>query len=188
MSTNVSSHCTISDAKSHKAPAVWTLLEKILGSFDLDRLRDLYVITDSPTSQYRNKYNAYLTKKLAIEHNLTIIWVFKESGYGQGPMDGVGASIKNQTDNVIAFKPNSVITCAYELLEFLPEDNKQIGKYSEEDVQRYKGMLPSDMKIACKSFGINQVHEIKFLQLDDNQLSWKKSICCRRRIHKCVIY
>ena len=34
-------------------------------------------------------------------------------------------------------------------------DNKQIGKYPEEDVQRYKGMLPSDMKIACKSFGIN---------------------------------
>ena len=50
---------------------------------------------------------------------------------------------------------NSVITCAYELWEFLPKDNKQIGKYSEEDVQRYKRMLPSDMKIACKSFGIN---------------------------------
>ena len=38
MSTDVSSHCTIFDTKSHKAPAVWTLLEKILGSFDLDRL------------------------------------------------------------------------------------------------------------------------------------------------------
>ena len=95
MSTNVSSHCTISDAKSHKAPAVWASLEKILGSFDLDRLQVPYIFTDIPTSQYRNKYNAYLTKKLAIEHNLTIIWVFKESGHGQGPMDGVGASIKN---------------------------------------------------------------------------------------------
>ena len=37
----------------------------------------------------------------------------------------------------------------------LTKDNKQIGKYSEEDVQWYKGMLPSDMKIVCKSFGIN---------------------------------
>ena len=71
MSTNVSSHCTISDAKSHKAPAVWALLEKILGSFDLDRLQVLYIITDSPTSQYRNKYNTYLTKKCAIQHNLS---------------------------------------------------------------------------------------------------------------------
>ena len=64
MSTNVSSHSTISDSKSHKAPAVWASLEKILGSFDLDKLQVLYIITDSLTSQYRNKYNAYLTKKL----------------------------------------------------------------------------------------------------------------------------
>ena len=46
--------------------------------------------------------------------------------------------------------------------------------YSEEDVQRYKEMLPSDLKIACKSFGISSIHEIKFSPLDDNQLSWKK--------------
>ena len=51
MSTNVSSHCKISDAKSHKGPAVWASLEKILGSFDLDRLQVLYIITDSLTSQ-----------------------------------------------------------------------------------------------------------------------------------------
>ena len=50
MSTNVSYHCTISDAKSHKSPAVGALLEKILGSFDLDRMQVLYIITDSPTS------------------------------------------------------------------------------------------------------------------------------------------
>ena len=174
MSTNVSSHCTISDAKSHKAPAVWASLEKILGSFDLDRLQVLYIITDSPTSQYCNKYNAYLTKKFAIQHNLTIIWVFTESGHGKVPMNGVGASIKNEIDNAIAFNPNSVITCASELWEFLPKDNKQISMYSEEDVQRYKEMLPSDLKIACKSFGISSIHEIKFSPLDDNQLSWKK--------------
>ena len=66
MSTNVSSYCIISDAKSHKAPAVCASLEKIFGSFDLDRLQVLYNITDSPTNQCRSKYNAYLTKKFAI--------------------------------------------------------------------------------------------------------------------------
>ena len=119
MSTNVSSHCTISDAKSHKAPPVWASLEKILGSFDLDRLQVLYIITGNPTSQYRNKYNAYLTKKFAIQHNLTIIWVFTESGHGKGPMDGALTSSKNEIDNAIAFNTNSVITCASELWEFL---------------------------------------------------------------------
>ena len=155
-------------------PAVWASLERILGSFDLDRLRVLYIITDNPTSQYRNKYNAYLTKKFAIQHNLTIIWVFTESGHGKGPMDGAVTSIKNEMDNAIAFNPNSVITCASELWEFLPKGNKQIRMYSEEDVHRYKDMLPSDLKIACKSFGISSVHEIKFSLFDENQLSCKK--------------
>ena len=94
---------------------MWASLEKFLGNFDLDRLRVLYIITDNPTSQYRNKYNAYLTKKFAIQHNLTIIWVFTESGHGKGPMDGAVTSIKNEIDNAIAFNPNSVITCASEL-------------------------------------------------------------------------
>ena len=89
-------------------------------------------------------------------------------------MDGVGASIKNEIDNAIAFNPNSVITCESELWQFLPKDNKQISMYSEEDLQRYKEMLPSDLKIACKSFGISSVHEIKFSPLGDNQLSWKE--------------
>ena len=155
-------------------PAVWASLERILGNFDLDRLRVLYIITDNPTSQYRNKYNAYLTKKFAIQHNLTIIWVFTESGHGKGPMDGAVTSIKNEIDNAIAFNPNSVITCASELWEFLPKGNKQIRMYSEEDVHRYKDMLPSDLKIACKSFGISSIHEIKFSSLDENQLSCKK--------------
>ena len=64
------------------------------------------------------------------------------------------ASIKKEID-VIAFNPNSVTTCASELWEFLPKDNKQISMYSEEDVQRYNEMIPSDLKITCKSFGIS---------------------------------
>ena len=83
MSTNISSHCTIFDAKSHKAPAVWGSLEKILGSFDLDRLQVLYIFTDSPTSQYYNKYNAYLTKNLPsnIIYHMSIhrIWTRQRS-------------------------------------------------------------------------------------------------------------
>ena len=67
-----------------------------------------------------------------------------------------------------------ILTCAPELWEFLPNDNKQISIYSEDDVQRYKEMLPSDLEIACKSFGISSIHEITLSPLDDNQLSWKK--------------
>ena len=55
MSTSVISHCTISDTKSHKVTAVWASLEKVLSSFDLDKVQILYIITDSLTSQHRSK-------------------------------------------------------------------------------------------------------------------------------------
>ena len=100
--SGVSSHGTISDAKSHKAPAVWASLEKVLQSFNLEQLKYLYVILDSPTSQYRNKYNAFFTKRFAVENNILIYWIFTESGHGKGPMDSVGASVKNDIDDGIA--------------------------------------------------------------------------------------
>ena len=51
----VSSHGAISDAKSHKAPAVWASSEKVLKSLNLEQLKYLYVISNSPTSQCHNK-------------------------------------------------------------------------------------------------------------------------------------
>ena len=107
----VSSHGAISNAKSHKAPAVWASLEKVLKSLNLEQLKYLYVISDSPTSQCHNKYKAFFTKQFTLENNIHVYWVFTESGHGKGPIDGVGASIKNDTDDAIAFHPNSVISC-----------------------------------------------------------------------------
>ena len=91
----------------------------------------------------------------------------------QRPIGGIGASIKNEIGNAIALTL-TVIACASELCKFLPKGNKQISMYSEEDVQRYKEMLPSDLKFTCKLFEISSIHEINFPLLDDNQLSWKK--------------
>ena len=89
----VSSHGAISDAKSHKAPAVWASLKKVLKSLNLEQLKYLHVISDSPTSQCHNKYNAFFTKRFTLGNNIHVYWVFTESGHGKGPMDGVGASI-----------------------------------------------------------------------------------------------
>ena len=118
-SIGVSSHGTIPDAKSSKVPAVWASLEKVLKSFNLEQLKYLYVISDSPTSQYHNKYNAFFTKWFAVENNIHVYWVFTESGHGKGPMDGVEASVKNDIDDAIAFHPSSVISCVSDLMPLL---------------------------------------------------------------------
>ena len=72
----ISSHGTLSDATSHHAPAVWASLEKILEPFNLQQLSHLYIISDSPVNQYRNKNNAFLTKRFAVKNKIDITWVF----------------------------------------------------------------------------------------------------------------
>ena len=130
---------------------------------------------DSPTSQYCNKYNAFFTKRFAVENNIHIYWVFTESGHGKGPMDGVGASIKNDIDDDIAFHPNSVISCVSELMPLLSGGDKHLSMYTEEDIKRYLDLLPSDLNIvkSRKSIGISSIHEIRFTPEDNNQIEWK---------------
>ena len=173
-SSGVSSHGTISDAKSHKALAVWASLEKVLESFNLEQLKYLYVISDSPTSQYRNKYNAFFTKRFAVENNIRVYWVFTESGHGNGPMDGVGASIKNDIDDAFAFHPNSVISCVSDLMPLISVADKHLSVFIEEDIKSHQGLLPSDLDIvkSRKSIGISSIHEIRFTLENTNQIEW----------------
>ena len=75
-------------------------------------IKTLYIASDSPTSQYRNKNNVFLTKKWAVENNIDVHWIFTEAGHGKGPMDGVGSTIKREIKDTIAFHPNTVIVAS----------------------------------------------------------------------------
>ena len=70
-------------------------------NLELASLTTMYIITGSPTSQYRNFGNMYLAQKFAQASQIQLTWVFTESGHGKGPMDGVGAAIKNSIDEAM---------------------------------------------------------------------------------------
>ena len=61
----------------------------MLKSVDLAETETLYIASDSPANQYRNKNNVFLTKKWAIENQIDVYWIFTETGHGKGPMDGM---------------------------------------------------------------------------------------------------
>ena len=67
---NKSTTCvgSLSDNTSHKKTAVWekrlSLKSTIYGiNLDADRLEQLYLIIDSPSSQYRNVHCVFLVRK-----------------------------------------------------------------------------------------------------------------------------
>ena len=65
-----------------------------------ETIQKIIIISDSPTSQYHNKFSVFFAQKCVFESNITIEWVYTESGLGKGPADGVGATVKTVIDNV----------------------------------------------------------------------------------------
>ena len=162
---------TISDCLDHKAPATWASLSQMLMSADITCTETLYIASDSPTSQYRNKKNIFLAKKWAIDNSIELYWIFTETGHGKGPMDGVGGSIKNMIKDTLAYHPNNVIRNTEQLLKYLPDSNISISTYSEDDVKNISSKMPSPDKFDILSDG---VHEIYFSSNDDKTIKWKK--------------
>ena len=54
----------------------------------------VYYITDSPVSQYRNKFIFYIISNHHLIFGTPAVWNYFEKGHGKGPCDGVGGAVK----------------------------------------------------------------------------------------------
>ena len=88
-------------------------------------------------------------------------------------MDGVGSSIKNDIQDTISFNPNNVITCVSELMPLMPINDKNLSTYCQDDIDALNKLLPKDVKIITKGFGIRSVHEIMYTLQDNDEIQWK---------------
>ena len=102
----ISSYCGISDYTNHRAPATWVSLERVLSQMN-DKITDVTIVSDSPTSQYRNKYMMWYIQSYAIKKDMKLTWVYTEAGHGKGPADGIGSCVKNMvTKDIVALNPD----------------------------------------------------------------------------------
>ena len=70
---------------------------------------NIVIVSDSPTSQYRNKDIFYLNNAFATEHDLSLRWIYLESGHGKGIAGGVGAAVKRVITTIMAQNVNEPI-------------------------------------------------------------------------------
>lgn len=96
-----------------------------------------------------------MTKRFLDTHGIKTTWVFTESGHGKGPMDGVGAAIKNAIDDAVIASESMgsvVVRSAEDLMPLLNLVNVEISKYSAEDIELMNSSAPdfSSLSIICK--------------------------------------
>ena len=95
-STRVQSYVAVSDVMSHNASSVYTILKKLVSLLKKEHpnLQAIHYLSDSPTSQYRNKTMFQFVSMHEEEFAIKAQWSYLESGHGKGPCDGLGASVK----------------------------------------------------------------------------------------------
>ncbi|KAL3877297.1 hypothetical protein ACJMK2_035027 [Sinanodonta woodiana] len=93
----------ISDLININATAVHTILRKTIPVIKADypALTVVHYLSDSPTSQYRNRYIFQFLAYHEEEFSIKARWNFLESGYGKGPCDGLGGSVKRSADMAV---------------------------------------------------------------------------------------
>lgn len=101
------SFCTVSECTQHDAAAIWAHLIPTIGyvmeiSTQIDTI---HFISDSPTSQYRNRFIFYMISQLYRDFPQlkSVIWNYLEAGHGKGAPDGVGAVLKRTADQYVRF-------------------------------------------------------------------------------------
>ena len=88
----------VSDVTNHNSTAVYTILKKLVPELKslLPDLKVVHYWTDSPFSQYRNKYIFDIVQHHVDLFNVQARWNYFESGHGKGPCDGLGGIAKRQ--------------------------------------------------------------------------------------------
>jgi len=105
------SFCTITEDPNHDAVAVWSHLRPILSQHT--DIKTLHTLSDSPSSQYRNKnmFFIIISKIIPLLPNLSsFTWNFIESSHGKSAADGVGGCLKRTCNDVVASGARDILT------------------------------------------------------------------------------
>ena len=150
---------SLSEENNHRAEAVHSAIQPVVQKLVENGIKHLICVSDSPTSQYRNKTNVWLTKELAVKHNIRVDWLFTEAGHGKSSCDGIGGVVKNLVRDLTAFNTSHVIANAKDVLNLLAgKTSIDLSYHSKEDIQNISNSLPYLGSLT----GALKMHQISF--------------------------
>ena len=97
------SYVVVSDELGHSASTVCAFLDVVIPELrKLDpELERIHYWTDSPSSQYRNRYIFDMLSKHQEIYNCDAQWNFFEAGHGKSACDGIGGLTKRMADEAV---------------------------------------------------------------------------------------
>lgn len=153
--------CTISDCLRHDASAIWAhLVPLVQHILHVNPFIDtLHFLSDSPSSQYRNKYMFFIISQIRQDFpQITrITWNYSEAGHGKGAPDGVGAVLKRTADRMVVFGADIGTYCQFYELLLRSVENVTIKKVEECDIIAKEKLVPKNLKPFMGTLSVYQV-------------------------------
>jgi hypothetical protein len=100
---NHKSFVYVSDEIGHTCSTVYAFLKDLVPRLKelIPELSCIHYLSDSPTSQYRNKSIFHIIANHLQLFGAKGCWQYFEAGHGKGPCDGVGAVAKRMADEAV---------------------------------------------------------------------------------------
>ena len=122
-------------------------------------IKHMVFLSDSPTSQYKNNKNVFLTNQLAVKYNLSIEWIFTEACHGKSCCDGVGGNIKTLIKDLTVVNTSMVISSASDVKDLIA--NKTTTDVTCHS-QKYIDEVLNDLPTLSSLKGAIQMHQLNF--------------------------
>ncbi|XP_069139329.1 uncharacterized protein [Argopecten irradians] len=173
------SYVAISDVLSHNAVSVYAVLLKLIPHIKglVPNLSTIHYLTDSPTSQYRNKTIFRLISMHKDEFGVSARWNYLESGHGKGPCDGLGASVKRGADDFVKHGKASIQNADdfYKWAEKAMEDGSKVKYfvYDQNDYDTAQAALQSlpSVRAVTGTFRIHYVLSSRPMEIHTRETS-----------------
>ncbi|XP_076461172.1 uncharacterized protein LOC143293803 [Babylonia areolata] len=93
----------VSDELGHNSGTVFAFIKSLIPEINevVPKVKWIHYWTDSPTSQYRNRYMFYTISNHENLFDMPASWNFFEAGHGKGPCDGLGGVAKRMADQAV---------------------------------------------------------------------------------------
>lgn len=151
----------ISDSTDHRAPAVWAGIMPILENAVTQKMKTyVCIVSDSPTSQYRNKEVFFMMKKVCDNWGISMRWIYLEAGHGKGISDGIGATIKSLIQQLLDYSEGDAIYRCSDLLKhgLRNRTTVKILHYDKFDISRMREVIPLNLIAVNKTM---MLHDVK---------------------------
>ena len=141
----IQSCVAISNIQTHNATVVYSILRKVVPLLkeECPNLAKIHYLTDSPTSQYRNKTMFQVVCDHEEDFGILARWNYLEVWHGKGPCDGLGASVKRSADMAVKQEKCSIQDAAdfISWAENVDSSKVKYIHYDEHDIELAQEVL-----------------------------------------------